>query len=236
MEFLLDGKYRFMREIKVIYEDNHLIAVYKPAGILVQRDRSDEPSLIEEVKEYLKEKYKKEGNVFLGLIHRLDRNVSGVILFAKTSKGASRLSEQFRNREVEKIYHAWVSPAPRIGSATLIHYLSKDENKNFTTVHEKKEMGGDEAGLSYRVENSDDDLALLEIRLGTGRSHQIRAQLSHIGSPIVGDIKYGSKWKMPDQEILLRATSLEFKKATSEEKIKVETESPEKPMIEIVRY
>ncbi len=218
----------------VLYEDNHLIAVFKPAGILVQ-GADGEGSIMDDVKNYLKEKYQKTGNVFLGLVHRLDRNVSGVVVFAKTSKGASRISEQFRERTVNKKYHAWVSPAPRIGSDTLTHYISKNESTNTSTIHSTPVSGSSRADLSYRVIDVVDGLALVEIILGTGRSHQIRAQLSHIGSPIVGDIKYGSRWKLPKSEILLRATSLKFKKATSEEIVDIEIDLPARPEIEVIR-
>lgn len=223
-------------EIKVLFEDNHLIAVFKPAGILVQGDSSGDETLMDGVKKYLKTKYEKKGNVFLGLVHRLDRNVSGIVVFAKTSKGASRLSEEWRNREVRKIYHAWVTPVPRLGSGVLTHYLSKNSENNYTHVHDDEVPGSDRAELSYRVESNEEEMALLEITLGTGRSHQIRAQLAHIGSPIIGDIKYGSKWKLPNQEILLRATTLEFTKVTVEEKIKITVDAPDRPIIEIIRY
>lgn len=223
--------------LEILYEDNHLIAVNKPAGILVQGDISGEENLMDEVKKYLKEKYKKEGNVFLGLIHRLDRNVSGIVLFAKTSKGASRLSEQFRNHKVEKIYHAWVEGRPPKGSDTLEHHLVKDENKNKTTVHQEEIPGSQHAELSYEivkhsvfnnlnVSTCHVDASLLKIKLGTGRSHQIRAQLAFIGCPIVGDVKYGSSKVLPDQSIALRATSLSFDTATEQKKITLNIPKP----------
>jgi 23S rRNA pseudouridine1911/1915/1917 synthase len=213
-------------EIKVLYEDNHLIAVYKPAGILVQGDKSGDVSMIEEVKMYIKQKYEKPGNVFLGLVHRLDRNVDGVVLFAKTSKGASRISEQFRNHTVKKEYHAWVHGIVKEKSATLVSFLKHDENQNFAEVFDKETGGADRAELSYEVIKIEGDFSLLKITLKTGRHHQIRAQLSHIGHSIVGDNKYGSVVRLPDQRIALTATSLSFETATTKEQKVVALEIP----------
>ncbi len=200
-------------EIKVLYEDNHLIAVEKPAGVLVQEE------LLPGVKAYIKEKYQKPGNVFLGLIHRLDRNVSGIILFAKTSKGASRLSEQFREHSNQKIYHAWVEGVPKQATATLKNYLLKNEEKNVTKVFDKEVPGSQYAELSYEVIKSEEHpefgmCTLVKVILKTGRSHQIRAQLSYIGCPIVGDVKYGAQKALPDQSLKLVATELHFDTAT----------------------
>jgi 23S rRNA pseudouridine1911/1915/1917 synthase len=198
--------------LQVLYEDNHLIAVFKPAGILVQGDISNEECLMDQVKEYLKEKYHKPGNVFLGLIHRLDRPVSGIVLFAKTSKGASRLSEQFRNHTIKKIYHALVenrdSNLPSTG--ILINYLRKDSSTNTVAVFDKPTPETLRAELSYRVLEQHKEQALVEIELKTGRPHQIRAQFAHLGHPLIGDSKYGAhkKWK---EGIALCAVKLEFK-------------------------
>ncbi len=215
-------------EIKVLYEDNHLIAVYKPAGTLVQGDKSGDSSLLDEVKSYIKRTYDKPGNVFLGLIHRLDRNVDGIVLFAKTSKGASRLSEQFRNHTIKKEYHAWVHGIVKEKSATLVNFLKHDENKNMAEVFDKETTGADKAELSYELIKSEQNFSLLKIILKTGRHHQIRAQLSHIGHPIVGDIKYGSSLQLPDQKVALTATSLSFETATTKEQKTVSLEIPEK--------
>ncbi len=213
-------------DLKVLYEDNHLIAVFKPAGILVQGDKTGDACLMDEVKEYLKEKYNKPGNVFLGMLHRLDRPVSGVILFAKTSKGASRLSEQFRGHATKKIYHTLVLGAPKKTKATLINYLSKDENRNFVTVYDNPTGDALYAELDYELVKTVGDKSLLKVMLKTGRSHQIRTQLSHIGCPIIGDVKYGGpKWNHPT-EIALCATDLEFKLATVEEIKLVHTDIP----------
>lgn len=217
-----------MQSLKVLYEDNHLIAVYKLAGTLVQGDKSGEISMIEEVKMYLKNKYEKPGNVFLGLIHRLDRNVDGVVLFAKTSKGASRLSEQFRNHTISKIYHAWVSGIVEVDRKTLINFIKHDENQNFSEVFDTETKGADYAELSYELIKKQGDFSLIKIILKTGRHHQIRAQLSYIGHPIVGDSKYGSTIRLPDQKIALTATSLYFETATTKEKKIVTIEIPKK--------
>lgn len=218
-------------EINVLYEDNHIIAVYKPAGMLVQGDHSGDPTLMDEVKYYLKQKYNKPGNVFLGMVHRLDRPVSGIVLFAKTSKGASRLSEQFRSHTIQKIYHAVVIGKPKEAKAILVHYLKKDTDKNFVRVYDTAMLEALRAELSYEVVESKGGLTLLIIQLKTGRPHQIRSQLSHIGCPIVGDVKYGA----PEQieitshgekhtRIALASTSVTFKLATKDEIQKVEVD------------
>lgn len=213
-------------DLKVLYEDNHLIAVFKPAGVLVQGDKTGDVCLMDEVKEYLKEKYHKPGNVFLGMLHRLDRPVSGVILFAKTSKGASRLSEQFRDHTIKKIYHTLVKGVPANPTATLVHYLSKDENKNIVEIFNSPVGDALYAELSYELIKIVGDKSILKVILKTGRSHQIRAQLSTIGCPIIGDVKYGGpKWSRPS-EIALCATDLEFKLATVGEIKMVHTQIP----------
>ncbi|OGH71496.1 MAG: hypothetical protein A2921_01190 [Candidatus Magasanikbacteria bacterium RIFCSPLOWO2_01_FULL_43_20b] len=240
--------------MEVLYEDNHLIAVFKPAGVLVQGDETGDKCLMDEVKEHLKEKYKKPGNVFLGLLHRLDRPVSGIVLFAKTSKGASRLSEQFRNHTVQKIYHALVEGKLKNKSGTLINYLKKDEKRNFVEVFDEPVDRALRAELDYEVVQSHceergtsdeaiqspkdtglprslrslamtDGLTLLKINLKTGRPHQIRAQLAHIGHPIVGDVKYGSKTKYHDGQIALCATEFSFEAATGGKNVVVSCKS-----------
>jgi len=203
-------------KIKVLYEDNHLIAVFKPAGVLVQPDISKKTCLMDEVKEYLKKKYNKKGKVFLGLLHRIDQPVSGVVLFAKTSKAASRLSEQFRNNEIEKIYQAAVMGKVEKKQGVLINYIIKDEEKKKAIISDKE--NGKRAELNYKVISSNDKYSFLEIKIKTGRFHQIRAQLSLIGHPIVGDVKYGAPFSLPDKSIALCAVSLSFKTAVSKEK------------------
>jgi 23S rRNA pseudouridine1911/1915/1917 synthase len=206
----------------ILYEDNHLIAVLKPTGVLVQGDESGEPCLMDEVKEYLKEKYQKPGNVFLGLIHRLDRNVPGIVLFAKTSKGASRLSEQFREHSIQKIYHAVVEGQLEKIEGTLRNKLEKDEHAMKAIVSQH----GKEAVLSYRVIKKIEGNTLVEVTLKTGRFHQIRAQFASIGHPLVGDVKYGARSPLPNQEIALAATKLIFKKAVRDEQVIVEIPIP----------
>jgi 23S rRNA pseudouridine1911/1915/1917 synthase len=212
-----------LSDLQVLYEDNHCIAVYKPAGVLVQGDASGAASLMEYVKEYLKEKYNKPGNVFLGLAHRLDRKVSGIVLFAKTSKGAARLSEQFRDHTTSKIYNAIVHGIPKEKTATLINYLEKNEAErkayvfNENTPDDKRQR----AVLSYEVIKTDEGekQALVRIELKTGRFHQIRAQLSNIGNPIIGDTKYGAPKALKDGSIMLQASELSFMPPTGEIKI-----------------
>lgn len=208
--------------LQVLYEDNHLIAVYKPAGMLVQGDETGDPCLMDEVKKYLKEKYHKPGEVFLGLLHRLDRPVSGVILFARTSKGASRLSEQFRSHTVKKVYHTLVAGALKVKSGTLINYLKKDKEKNITAVFDRPAAGALRAELDYETVKTNGKYSILRIILKTGRSHQIRSQLSHIDCPIVGDVKYGGEKWNKEKEIALCATTLEFKLPTKDENVKIE--------------
>ncbi len=208
--------------IRVLYEDNHLIAVYKPAGVLVQGDETGDVCLMDEVKAYLKEKYQKSGNVFLGLLHRLDRPVAGIVLFAKTSKGASRLSEQFRTHSIEKIYHAVVEGVPKKTHETLVHYLLKNDTKNIVAVYDAPYGDAKRAALSYEVVETKKDTSLVKIVLETGRPHQIRVQLSHVGHPILGDVKYGAKNPLPDRSIALAATSLTFCLATKDEQVTVD--------------
>lgn len=210
-------------KIKALYEDNHLIAVYKPAGILTQGDITGDISLIDEVRKYLKEKYKKPGNVFVGLLHRLDRPVSGVVLFAKTSKGAARLSKQFRNREVKKTYHAIVSGKLEQIGGTIKSFLEKDEKSKKAKITER----GKEATLFYKVISSNNKYSLLKIKIEGGRFHQIRAQLSSVGLPIAGDEKYGSPIALKDKSIALCATSLLFKTVVNKEEKIISIEIPE---------
>lgn len=205
--------------MKVLYEDNHVIAVWKEARIPVQGDESGDTSLIDLVKEYLKEKYQKPGAVFLGLIHRLDRPVAGIVVFGKTSKGASRLSEQFRAHTVKKLYHALVEGKFEKKEGILINYLLKDTEKNFVTVHDTPYRGAKEAELSYKVIGTQGENTIVEIELKTGRSHQIRAQFAHSGHPLVGDHKYGSKATYQAGALALAAVRLEFDQPVSGDRI-----------------
>jgi 23S rRNA pseudouridine1911/1915/1917 synthase len=215
-------------EINVLFEDNHLIAVYKPAGVLIQGDKSGDISLLDGIKAFLKWKYNKPGNVFLGLVHRLDRNVDGVVVFAKTSKGASRISEQFRKHTIIKVYHAWVHGIVKEQKSVLINFLKYDENQNYTSVYDHEIPDSEQAELSFEVVKTEDKFTLLKIILKTGRHHQIRAQLSHIRHPIVGDAKYGSDINLPEKRIMLTATTLTFQTATTGEVKTISTEIPNK--------
>jgi 23S rRNA pseudouridine1911/1915/1917 synthase len=205
--------------LKVLYEDNHLIAVLKPAGLLVQGDASGAISLMDIVKDYLKEKYNKPGDVFLGLVHRLDRPVSGIVLFAKTSKGASRVSEQFREREVSKNYTAILEGVLPKDEGKLEVYIKKDEKLRKAYVFDNMVEDAQNAVLSYKVLRREKDVTWAKIGLHTGRFHQIRATFAHIGHPILGDKKYGAKMKYREGEIALSATELSFKTATGEKEI-----------------
>ena len=210
------------RSLKILYEDNPLIAVFKPAGVLVQGDISGDKCLMDEVKNYLKDKYKKKGNVFLGLVHRLDRPVAGVVLFAKTSKGASRISEQIRNREFSKIYYAVISGHINPSSGKLVDRITKNEGNRVATLSDK----GEEAILHYETIKRGEINSLVKIDLITGRFHQIRIQMASKGHPIIGDKKYGSDISLNDGQIALCAVAIEFKKTTEDEMIRVKIEYP----------
>lgn len=213
--------------MEILYEDNHLIAINKPHGQLTQADAGGEVSLFDEVKSFIKDRDQKPGNVFLGLLHRLDRPVGGVVLFAKTSKGASRLSEQFRTHAIQKTYWAVVENGDaklKLDSAgRVVQWLKKDEATN-TVSHFNHEVPGSQlAELSYRVLVVKDDRALVEVKPKTGRPHQIRVAMSSLGTPIVGDKKYGAASSL-DRDIALFARSLHFNHPISGERITVTAE------------
>lgn len=214
-----------MEKMQILHEDNHLIAAHKPGGILVQGDISREPSLMDMVKDYIKNKYNKPGKVFLGLVHRLDRPVSGIVLFARTSKSASRLSEQWRQRSVTKIYWALVHGKMALPSGTLICHLKKRRQRvSLTDGNQKRAQ---EAVLTYRTLFVRGRVSLLEVHLLTGRKHQIRAQLAAEGCPIVGDMKYGAPDRREDGTICLLAKSLTFRHPTRPETIHLEAPTPD---------
>jgi len=213
--------------VRVLYEDNHLVAVYKPSGTLVQADSTKDPTLIDEVKYYLKQEHHKPGRVWLGLIHRLDRPVAGIILFAKTSKGAARISEQMRCHTLKKIYHALVIGRPPEPHGTLVHFLKKDPKRNMVQAFTAEQPEALRAELDYELIKAGERFSLLKIQLKTGRPHQIRAQLSAIGCPVVGDVKYGAPEPLPDRSVALAATSLSFELATKAERQTVEIPVPE---------
>ncbi|MBX9853483.1 MAG: RNA pseudouridine synthase [Cytophagaceae bacterium] len=195
---------------EVVYEDNHLIIVNKKSGVLVQGDETGDIPLSEHVKTYLKEKYNKPGNVFAGVVHRLDRPVTGLVVLAKTSKALERMNKLFQEKNIVKIYWAIVKNKPKQEEATLIHWLVKDQKRNVTAAFLKENKEGQRSELSYKLLAEVKGYYLLEVRPKTGRPHQIRTQLSSIGCPIVGDIKYGYKEANEDKSINLHARKLEF--------------------------
>ncbi len=210
---------------RIIFIDNHLIAVTKPAGLLTQPDRNTDESLIDQTRQWIKEKYNKPNNIFLGLVHRLDRNVSGVVLFARTSKAASRLSKQFREGTPKKHYRAIVLGKLKEEHTTLIHYLRKEKSLR-ATVFPRETSTAKRSELSYEVINALENKSLLEVSLSTGRFHQIRAQMAFIGHPIIGDVKYGAPEPLPNQEIALYAHKLVFSHPVSNEEITLTAPEP----------
>ncbi|MEZ4985398.1 MAG: RluA family pseudouridine synthase [Saprospiraceae bacterium] len=199
--------------LQVLYEDNHIIAINKPAGYLVQGDETGDTPLSEHVKKYIKIQYNKPGDVFLGVIHRLDRPVSGVLLFARTSKALSRMNEQFMNRDVEKVYWAITHGQPDPLEGELLHFLVKDKEKNITKAYDtmsRRAEGAKRAELTYRMLGRIGHFCLQEVRPLTGRPHQIRVQLSRNNTPIKGDLKYGAPTPNTDGSISLHCRALRF--------------------------
>ena len=219
-----------MESDRILYEDNHLIAINKRAGELVQGDKSGDMPLSEELKAYLKVKYNKPGNVFCGVIHRIDRPVSGVVLFARTSKALSRMNQAVRMHEMKKRYWAIVQQRPLQDEATLVHYLNRVEHLNRTFVSDTEKEGYRMAELSYRLIGQSERYFLLEIDLKTGRHHQIRAQLAAIGCPIKGDLKYGSPRSNPDGSIGLHARSVTFAHPVSGQSTMITAPPPSMPL------
>lgn len=197
----------------ILYEDNHVIVVLKPQNVPSQADESGDKDMLTMVKEYIKEKYNKPGNVYVGLVHRLDRPTGGVMVFAKTSKAAARLTEQFKNKEAEKTYFAVVCGTLKTKQTKLVNYLLKDEKNNIVKVVPMATTGAKRAELDYTVLEEKDVFSLLKVKLKTGRGHQIRVQLSTIGNPIYGDQKYGKD--MPKANLNLFAVELKFKHPTT---------------------
>jgi len=208
--------------VKVLYEDNHILMTYKPAGILSQEDATGAPDMLTILKEYLKNKYHKPGNVYLGLVHRLDRPVAGLMLIAKTTKAASRISEQIRNRTVEKYYRACLNGAIQPEKGTLKGIIIKDSSVNRARLTDNlSEKDAKEAELDYRMLSCKDSISLVEIHLKTGRTHQIRLQLSEAGFPIIGDRKYGEDRPGPG-DICLESYKMAFDHPTSKERLTFE--------------
>ncbi|MDR1679188.1 MAG: RluA family pseudouridine synthase [Prevotellaceae bacterium] len=204
---------------RLLYEDNHLIVVNKTCHDLVQGDKTGDITLPDRLKEYLKEKYNKPGNVFCGVTHRLDRPTSGVVIFAKTGKALARMNEMFQLHEVKKTYWAIVKNAPEEPEARLTHYLIRNEKQNKSYAYDMARSGAKKSVLSYRTLAKSDNYTLLEIDLETGRHHQIRCQLAKIGSPVKGDLKYGFARSNPDGGISLHARRVEFIHPVSKEQI-----------------
>ena len=208
-----------MSDLPVIYEDNHILVVNKAAGLLVQGDQTGDESLVDIAKQYIKDKYKKSGDVFLGLVHRLDRPTTGVIVLARTSKALTRLNQQFKDRVPKKVYRAIVSGSPE-SSARLEHYLKKNSSQNKSFHYPKTTSNTKNAVLHYRHVESLKSYHVLEIELETGRHHQIRAQLAAVGLHIKGDLKYGAKRPNPNGSIHLHARSLLFVHPTKKEEMR----------------
>lgn len=210
----------------ILYEDNHLIAVQKRAGVPVQGDETGDTPLVDMVMEYIRQKYQKPGNVYVGLLHRLDRPVAGLVLFAKTSKAAARMSEMFRDKTIAKTYLAIVERKPPIPADTLTDYIWKDKKDNKVYCYKKEKKESKWAQLEYKQIASADNLYLLEVNPLTGRPHQIRAQLSNIGCSIVGDTKYGSRLPLRDRTICLLAWKLKFIHPVSKEPVVIKSKVP----------
>ncbi len=222
-----------IRPIDILYEDNHLIIINKQVSQIVQGDKTGDTSMDMMVKAFIKERDNKPGNVYLGLPHRLDRPVSGVVIFTKTSKALSRMAALFKNREIEKIYHAIVKDKPKPEKAEIIHYLKKNEKQNKSYVTEENTTGAKKAVLDYSLIGVSDKYFLLEIQIHTGRHHQIRAQLSAIGCPVKGDRKYGFRRSNPNGGISLHARSISFVHPVKKERISVTAAYPEEDIYHV---
>ncbi len=212
--------------LDILYEDNHLIAINKAPSEIVQGDKTGDIPLTENVKEYIKKKYNKPGEVYLGLPHRLDRPTSGIVILAKTSKALSRINQMFQEGEIKKIYWAVVDAKPVNDKAQLVHYLKRNEKQNKSYAYEKEVPDSKLAKLNYEIIASSDNYYLLEIELLTGRHHQIRAQLAAIGCRIKGDLKYGSPHSNKDASIHLHSRKAEFIHPVSKEKIVIVAKPP----------
>jgi 23S rRNA pseudouridine1911/1915/1917 synthase len=212
--------------LQILHEDNHIIVVNKRIGDIVQGDKTGDKPLSEVVKEYIKEKYNKPGEVFLGVVHRLDRPTTGILVFARTSKALSRLNELFSNRETQKTYWAIVKNKPEKEQDTLVHFLKRNEKNNTSKAHIKEVPESKKASLDYKIIKTLDNYFAFEINLHTGRHHQIRAQLAAIGCPIKGDLKYGFERSNPDGGIDLHARRLVFIHPVSKEVLEIIAPTP----------
>lgn len=216
--------------MQVVYEDNHIIIVNKTCREIVQGDKTGDKPLSEMLKEWLKDKYAKPGNVFVGVTHRLDRPVSGLVIFAKTSKALSRLNEMFRTGQVKKTYWAVVKNNPPAQAGTLVHYLTRNEKQNKSTAYISPRTGAQRAELDYALIATGDNYKLLEVDLKTGRHHQIRCQLAKMGCPIKGDLKYGAERSNPDGGISLHARRVCFEHPVSHVVVDVTAPVPNDPL------
>lgn len=223
---LLPLEWSLTLDIKILYEDNHLLIVEKPVNMPVQEDQSKDKDLLTVLKADIKERYNKPGNVYLSIVHRLDRPVGGAIVFAKTSKAASRLSDQLRRRAIDRTYLAVVRGHVRQKKGRLINHLWKDEAKNIVSVVNEGKKGAKKAILQYEVLQRKDDLSLLQVQLETGRPHQIRVQLQALGHPLYGDQKYGQKVNRVGQQIALWASELSLEHPTRKEIIRIQSLPP----------
>jgi len=213
--------------LQVLYEDNHIIIVNKRAGDIVQGDKTGDKPLSDVVKEYIKDKYKKPGSVYLGVVHRLDRPTTGIVVFARTSKALSRLNKLFADKNISKTYWAIVGQKPPKETYKLIHWLKKNPKNNKSTAFTKETNNTKKAILHYKIIKTLNRYYLLEVNLETGRHHQIRSQLSKIGSPIKGDLKYGFSRSNPDASIHLHSRKLEFVHPVSKENIRIIAAPPQ---------
>ena len=216
--------------MEVVYEDNHIIIVNKQSGEIVQGDKTGDRPLSDIVKDYIKEKYQKPRAVFLGVVHRLDRPVSGLVVFARTSKALTRLNKMFAEGEVHKTYWALVKNAPQKTEDTLTHWLVRNEKQNKSYAYATEKPNAKKAILKYRLIGKSDNYSLLEVQLMTGRHHQIRCQLAAMGCPIKGDVKYGAPRSNPDGSISLQSHRVEFIHPVSKERITVEAPLPDDPL------
>lgn len=216
--------------MQVVYEDNHIIIVSKRSGEIVQGDKTGDEPLSETVKRYIKDKYQKPGNVFLGVVHRLDRPVSGLVVFAKTSKALSRLNTMFRNGDVHKTYWAIVKDTPEVQEATLTHWIVRNEKQNKSYAYDHEVKNSKKAVLKYKMIGHTDHYSLLEVNLMTGRHHQIRCQLAKMGCPIKGDLKYGAQRSNPDGSISLLSHRMAFVHPVSKQEIVLDSPLPDDPI------
>lgn len=219
-----------MASLDVLFEDNHVLVVNKPAGLLVHGDETGDVTLADLAKEYIREKYNKPGNVFVGVVHRLDRPVSGVVLLAKTSKALARLNELFRSKKTIKTYWTVVQNRPKQEQGNLVHWLVKDSSRNVTKAFARENPSGARSELNYTLLTSQQGKYLLEVNPITGRPHQIRVQLASMQCPILGDLKYGAPQPLPDKSIALHARQLRFTHPTLKTEVNVSAPLPDAPV------